>query len=252
LAAWTEAAAAERCRAASGDDWIARTRDLASIADCMAGAFFAGYQIAVARTFPEFDRPGASCFAATTRDGAVACTLTLKDDGARLGGEKTWVAGVDHLDRLVVLVETNDGPAFLDVPAEAPGVTLNNLGPSRFLVELSQGAARFDSVQLSAGQILRDPERARRFRRAERFHVLCALAHMLRGAGQDTSTLDADITSLDAVLFGEESVRAHLDALGSSVRKGFDALDADAAPALAEALRKDGRLLDMFAPAPKA
>ena len=251
MAAWAEAAAAERCGATSGDDWIARTRDLASISDCMAGAFFAGYQVAVARTFPEFDRPGASCFAATTRDGAVACTLALTDDGARLDGEKTWVAGVDHLDRLVVLVETNDGPAFLDVPAGAPGVTLANPGPSRFLVELSQGAARFDSVTLTAGQILRDPDRARRFRRAERFHVLCALAQMLRGAGQDTSTLEADIAALDAALFDEGSVRAHLDDLGFRVREGFDALDANAAPELADALRQDGRLLDMFAPAPK-
>ena len=96
-----EARAAARCKTVLDEDWIARTRALAAGADCMAGAFFAGYQAAVARIFPEFDRPGVSCFAATTRPEALRCTLTRTEDGLRLDGDKTWVACIDHLDRLV-------------------------------------------------------------------------------------------------------------------------------------------------------
>ncbi len=206
----------------------------------MAGAFFAGYQVAVARTFPEFDRPGVSCFAATTRPDARRCTLTETADGLRLDGDKTWVACIDHLDRLVVLVEREDGPAYVDVPATAAGVALQNPGTARFLPQLSQGAAYFDAVRVEEHALVLGAERARRFRRAERFHVLCAIAQML-GDPIAPETL----RTLDARLAAGDSARAELDALGRSVRAAFESPDAVNQRAM---LIPDARLLDMFAP----
>ena len=206
----------------------------------MAGAFFAGYQVAVARTFPEFDRPGVSCFAATTRPEARRCTLTRTEDGLRLDGDKTWVACIDRLDRLVVLIESEDGPAYVDVPAAAAGVALHNPGTASFLPELSQGAAHFDAVMVKENAIVRGEERARRFRRAERFHVLCAIAQLLG----DPTAADT-LRSIDAHLSGGEPVRAELDALGSDVRAAFDSPNAADLRAM---LTPDRRLLDMFAP----
>ena len=207
----------------------------------MAGAFFAGYQVAVARIFPEFDRAGVSCFAATTRPEARRCTLTRTEDGLHLDGDKTWVACIDHLDRLVVLVEGEDGPAYVDVPATAAGVALHNPGTASFLPELSQGAAHFDAVIVNEGSVALGEERARRFRRAERFHVLCAIAQLLG----DPTAADT-LRSIDARLSGGESVRTELDALGRDVRTAFESPEA---ADLRATLAPDRRLLDMFAPA---
>ena len=83
-------------------------------------------------------------------------------------------------------------------------------------------------------------ERARRFRRAERFHVLCAIAQML-GDPIAPETL----RTLDARLAAGDSARAELDALGRSVRAAFESPDTVNQRAM---LIPDARLLDMFAP----
>ena len=204
--------------------------------------FAAGYQSAVAACFPEFDAPGLSCFAATTREGAEPTRLTPDGNGWCLDGEKTWIAAVDHVARLVVAVEMADGPAFAHVARGAPGVTLTNPGPAGFLAELSQGAARFEAVAIAEDALLPRPERASRFRGAEPLYVCAALAARLGCAeGVDRAR------SLAATLDDRDATKAGLATLRETLRTALPAFEAGPLPdGLRTSLVADRRLLQMF------
>jgi hypothetical protein len=222
-----------------------RALALGARAERLAWVFAAGYQSAVAACFPEFDGPGLSCFAATTREGAEPCRLEEDGDDWRLHGEKTWIAAVDHVARLVVAVDGPDGPAFVQVDRAAPGLALANPGPARFLTELSQGTARFDGVRIASGALVAEANRARRFRSAEPLFVCAALA-----ARMDCAEAIAAARILRETLDDREATKAGLESLRAALRTAVPRFEAEGLPGLPAELRSsfttDRRLLQMF------
>ena len=236
-----------------------RAMALGARAERLAWVFQAGYQSAVRACFPEFHGPGLSCLAATTREGAEPCRLEEDGPGWRLYGEKTWIAAVDHVARLVVAVDTADGPVFAHVPRDAAGLTLENPRPASFLAELSQGTARFEGVALGPDALLLSPahgsasmdmaavapaERGSVFRSAERYFVCTALA-----ARMDCEEA-LNCVGWDGVGYLRAIVSRNLNSLRDALAQALPAFEAERLPTLPAGLRAsfetDRRLLKMF------
>jgi len=146
-----------------------------AVADRLAWVFMSGYQAAVRRCFPEFMADGWTCLAVAEPKDGPACELESDSDGYLLNGCKSWIAGSDTVQNLVVSVGADPHRHFVRVPVDSSGVTLSHPRSPTFLIELSQGAARFDDVRLPAGAVLAEPARAQWFRGGEPLYVLMAL-----------------------------------------------------------------------------
>lgn len=235
-------------------------------ADRLAWVFMSGYQAALARCFPEYCQDGWSCFAAAEPREGPGCELTEAEQGYRLNGQKSWIAGAAHVDRLVVALDGASRFVCLERDREGLAITLPRT-PS-FLAELSQGAAEFSDVRVDAEEVLTDPGRARLFRGAEPVFVLVALnaclgahAGVLGAADRDIDSIVASAgnavevaSALVADLGDRETVRAGLDALRSATRQTVSAFIREALSDSDEVLqtswRADAGLFKMFGVAP--
>lgn len=228
-------------------------------ADRLAWVFMSGYQAAVRLCFPEARGPGWVCYAAAEPEDGPGCALTAAGDGYRLNGRKSWIAGAERVERLVVNVDDGQGRRFALVPRDAPGVTITLPRTPGFLAELSQGAAAFENVRVAAADLIAEPERLHGFRSAEPLCVLLALngcmAAHARLAGHE-ATVSAALAAVQAAaapapdLYDREAMKAGLTALRERTREVLSGFEQAVLPAAVAALRaswqRDGRLLAMF------
>jgi acyl-CoA dehydrogenase len=168
------------------------------LADRLSYAFFAGYQAALSRLFPELESGTVGALCVSERGGghpaAVQTTLTETPDGWRLNGEKTFVTSAAEAQVYLIAAKAGadaQGRARLKivrVSRSAPGVTLTVLPPLDFVPEVSHGGLRLESAVPDAVY----PEDGyasyiKPFRTVEDLHVFAAsLAHLLRIARLST------------------------------------------------------------------
>lgn len=229
-----------------------------ALADRLAWVFMSGYQAAIRRCFPEFTPLGWTCLAVAEPKDGPACILTGDAQVLRLNGEKSWIAGADSVESLVVSVGADADRCFVPVAADAPGVTLTNPRTPTFLRELSQGAARFEDVHVPADQRLADPARALWFRGAEPLYVLLALNACLQRQADalgdphvsrlaDTAiaigrALPVELGEKARIVPGLESLRAATTAVIESASHLLGRFP----PSLAESWEVDTLLFGMF------
>jgi len=169
-----------RTAAAGAGDEVALAMAGGALADRLAWVFMSGYQAAIRRCFPEFSTTSWTCLAVAEPKEGPTCSLSRDGDGLRLNGRKSWIAGSESVESLVVSVGADEQRCFVSVPAGAPGVVLSHPRSPTFLKALSQGAARFDDVAVPEAAVLPEPARARWFRGAEPLYVLLALNACLK------------------------------------------------------------------------
>jgi len=226
--------------------------------DRLAWVFMSGYQAALSCCFPEFSGPGWGCLAAAEPRDGQPVELIAVEERLLLRGIKSWIAGAEHVDRLIVSIE--ERRRFVCVDRRAEGVTITLPRSPSFLAELSQGAAAFDDVSVSSDQLLEDPERARWFRGAEPLFVLTALngflaaqaGRMGRGEGifeTAAEALDVACTLVDQ-LGNRAAIKEGLDVLREHTRIVVDEFTAlilpEAEAVLKASWQADGGLLKMF------
>lgn len=163
-------------------------------AGCRAGqlafAFAGGYQAALRRLLPTL---APDAFAALLlsegkrqRPDELLTTLTPLADGSfRLDGEKSYVAGGEAADCLLVVARhgvATDGrvkSALVVLPGHAPGIVHSARSETAFLPALPHGRARFEGVGVMQANILPGDgwvDYARPFRTLEDIHVSAAVA----------------------------------------------------------------------------
>ena len=228
-------------------------------ADRLSWVFLSGYQAAVRHCFPEFSVTGWTCFAAAEPEAGPRCRLSSDGGRTLLDGTKSWIAGADCVDHLVVMVGERDSCEFVGVDRSAPGVSIELPRKPSFLAEMSQGVAHFDRVVIAPDNRIQQPQRARRFRAAEPLFVLialnAALAQHSRSAGVPAVADAAHAcVAQGRVLSGMIEERADFKAALSSYRESITRVVSDfersvlplTVPALQASWKVDGRLLVMF------
>ena len=194
------------------------TRDLSPIdralfggasADRLGYAFIAGYHGALAALVPDPGARPALCVTGTHPQGPVhprRITTTWRD--GKVAGTKRFVTGGTHADRLWVLASAGwDGDinqlVLVPVAADAPGVTIEPLGPTPFAPEVPHAAVIFDGAP-AAGPALPSAwsDYVVPFRTMEDLHVLgAAAAYRLRAAQRAAPAPPEAMEELLAVLF---------------------------------------------------
>lgn len=169
-----------RAATAEVEDEVALALAGGCLADRFAWVFMSGYQAALRRCFPEFRVRGWTCLAVAEPKEGPACTLEPGPAGLRLNGRKSWIAGADTVETLIVSVGADTDRRFVRVPVTAPGVAVTNPRSPTFLSQLSQGTAGFDDTPIDADTLLANPGRAQWFRGAEPLYVLLALNACLK------------------------------------------------------------------------
>lgn len=228
------------------------------VADRLAWVFVSGYQAALRRCFPEVAGAGWTCLAVAEPEDSPACTIDADGRGFRLNGAKSWIAGVESIESLVVSVGTDSERCFARVEADARGVELTQPRSPSFLRELSQGAARFHNTPVNGEQVFAEPERAQWFRGAEPLYVLIALNGCLLAHANflgDTGLARLATTAVDLgrplsaclgdktrIVPGLRSLRAATTAALESAARYLDRFPAP----LRESWAADARLFTMF------
>src|SRR5512145_1339054 len=92
-------------------------------------------------------------FAATEPDAGsdtsrIATRATRKGDGYLLGGVKTWVSNAGQAKALLVLAQTDGGPAIFIVDPAAPGVKIGLREPTTGLRGVAINTVYFDLVEV--------------------------------------------------------------------------------------------------------
>lgn len=178
-----------------GDHWMdpaARALVGGFEAPCIAFAFAAGYQAALARLFGENDAFRALCV--TEREGNrprhMQTRLRRAAGGWRLDGEKTYVTGGTHATRLYVAARTDEAVSdrplirMLTIPAERAGVRIEALPSASFVPELPHARLRLEDVVVHEAEVLPGDGYSawvKPFRTVEDTHVeLALLGQMVR------------------------------------------------------------------------
>ncbi|MEO6418209.1 MAG: acyl-CoA dehydrogenase family protein [Polyangiaceae bacterium] len=167
------------------DSTVDQAASAGFMADRLGHAFAGGYRAALARLIPGLT--SRACLCATEHGGAhpkfIRTTLTATDGGWRLTGKKTWVTLGTEAEELLVIATTGtdaQGRNMLRlarVPANRAGVTLVEKEATPFAPEIPHAEAMFDSVVLSAEEILAGDGYElylKPFRTIEDTHVLAA------------------------------------------------------------------------------
>ena len=167
-------------------------------ADRMAWAFSAGYQAALHALVPGLPDAAMCAFCVTEAAGNSprAIQATLAPDATRpallrLSGHKKWsTLGPQSGVLLVAAREAGDGERprirLVRVRANAPGLFLQPLPPTRFIPEAPHAEVRLENVAVSATDVLAGDgydAYVKPFRTVEDVHVNAALmAYLLREA----------------------------------------------------------------------
>lgn len=227
-----------------------------ALADRLPWVFMAGYEATLRRCFPDLRAErGWSAFANTEGVGELPGTsLTGEAGSRRLSGWKTWLAGADHVARLLVSAKHNELP-LLVIRRDQQGVVIEHSRSGGYLPELVQGRVRFDDVAVLEGQVTGNAETFPTFRASEGGYVRLALnAFMLSHAVR----LQAPAALVSGALAGVLAAAAAMDlalpsstatiALGGvdartrALAGEFGAFIATADPALHARWTRDARL----------
>ena len=230
-----------------------------ALADRLAWVFVAGYQATIRRCFPELSRESGWCAFVNTEDqtGALpGTTLTGAAGKRRLSGWKGWVAGADHVDRLLVSASHNQVP-FVVVRRDQPGVMIESGSQKSYLSEMVQGRAHFDDVVIDEDQVIGDERTFPVFRSAESAYVRVALAAFILSQARRLDAPPSLIAGAAAALFSLDAIlrltlpsdAAAVALLGaaehvSALAAEFEALVEERDAALHGLWTKDRRLVD--------
>lgn len=151
-------------------------------------AFTFGYQSALQALAPDAVDYSAASFCVTEPAGnkpsAITTTLTRIDSGWSLDGQKSFVSGAEHAQRLLVAASTGQDDqgrnrlAMAVVNAHQKGVTITPLPPLPFAPDISHGSVQFHKVVLTALQVLPGDgyrDYVKPFRTIEDIHVSSAI-----------------------------------------------------------------------------
>lgn len=227
-----------------------------ALADRLAWVFMAGYQATLRRAFPQLPvEPGWMAFANTEGVGDLPGTVLTGEPGQRrLSGWKTWLAGADHVERLLVSARHNELP-FLVIRRDTVGVTVEHSRSGGYLAELVQGRVGFDDVAIAEEQVTGDATTFPTFRASEGAYVRVALnAFMLSHARRldgPASLIGGAVAGLlaamGAVALELPSAAASLAVAGvdqqtRALTREFEVFVGTADPALHERWLRDQRL----------
>ncbi len=153
-----------------------------ALADRLAWVFLSGYQATLRRCFPQLPaEDGWSAFVNTEGVGDLPGTSLSGEAGSRrLNGWKTWLAGADHVDRLLVSATHNALP-FAVVRRAQPGVVIEHSRSGGYLGEMIQGRVCFEDVPVAEDQIVGDATTFPAFRASEGAYVRVALSAFILG-----------------------------------------------------------------------
>ncbi len=223
-----------------------------AIADRLAWVFVAGYQAGIRHTFPELAADGWLAFAVSEDRNPQSGRpgVQLSADGQVLSGFKTWVAAVDHVERLVVKAGRGSGASYFALPRSAPGLQLSNPKPGAFLTELSQGVAELDDVPVSAAVRL-DPGRVAHFGLREALYIFLAFSAFALRRSIDSAVQQRSSAALEALAaaVGRDPLQAGwaagLRAVDEMVQALADLGDAGRIPCAGQ-WSADSRLIRMY------
>ena len=181
---------------------LAMARQAGSAADDLAWVFMAGYQAAIRAVFPGVDLPGWAAFA-VSEDRSETSPLPgvswqAHPRGMVLTGFKTWVAGVDHIDHLIVRAR-GASPLYLIMARAANGLTLTRHPTPAFLPALSQGQAELNEVVVTSEQQL-DDKLVASFADCESLYIYVAFLAMLQSTLPAHAVHEALLSKVDAAL----------------------------------------------------
>lgn len=164
-------------------------------ADRSAWAFAAGYQASLRALLPDLpeDRLAAFCVTEEAGNRPKDIRTVIADDGAGgvlVTGAKRWTTLGPESGVLLVAgtTEAAGRPAIriVRVPADAPGVRIEAMPPTRFVPEIEHAQVRLDAVALPAAALLPGDgydRYVKPFRTIEDTHVNAAvLAYLVREA----------------------------------------------------------------------
>jgi hypothetical protein len=160
--------------------------------DRLAWAFFTGYQEAIRRLLPGLPAT-IICAMAITEPGGnhprdIRTWIVPADRGYRLNGEKRFISGSAHADRLFVAASTGikDGRnriRMVRVDRNAAGLTVTPMPPLPFIPEVAHGTVLFKDVFVPSEQVMEGDGYTgmiKPFRTIEDLHVMGAvLGHLL-------------------------------------------------------------------------
>lgn len=190
--------------------WWPRHREIAAVwrnpmdraivggfgADRVGWAFASGYQAALHALFPEVPEDRIAALCVSEADGnspkAIKSTLRRAGDAWLLNGAKRWTTlGPDGA---LFFVAARDASVSGEraairvarVAADAPGVTIMPMPPTRFVPEVPHAQLRFEDVRLADDALLPGDgyeDYVKRFRTVEDLHVNAAVvAYLVREA----------------------------------------------------------------------
>ena len=149
-------------------------------ADQPGWIFAAGYQAAIAYTFPETGFADWAAFAVSEDRTAESPLPGLtSSDGQVISGFKTWIATSRHSRALIVSYQYDEQRYFRQFAIDCPGITVTHKDAPGLLPDLSQGVAEFSQVELSLGTDV-DTSRIAHFGQIEGFFVLVSMLACLQ------------------------------------------------------------------------
>ena len=160
-------------------DLLARAIKGGAHADRFAWVFLSGYQSAIKHTFPEINGEEWSSFAVSEDKKGELPGLSWREiDGIYvLDGYKTWVAGVDNLETLIVKAGRGKEALYFWVERKTEGLTFSKKEKG-FLPEMSEGVAYFQSVELGQQRIL-SAELVKGFGKREILYIYAAFCGLV-------------------------------------------------------------------------
>ncbi len=165
-------------------------------APCLAFAFGSGYQMALRRLIPGLPPDLVSSLAASEEGGAHprAIHSTIRqigypgESGFVLAGRKKWITLATEADLFLVAASAGTTPGgrnqirIVQVPRDAPGLSVSPMKQVPFMPEISHGEVAFDNVRIPPEAILSGDgyaDHLRPFRTAEDVFVSAALLGFL-------------------------------------------------------------------------
>jgi hypothetical protein len=187
------------------------------LSDRLAWAFASGYQGAIRQLIPALPQGNLAAFCITESGGnhprVIQTRLTRTNGGYRINGEKQFVSGGEHADRLMAAASTGmvDGRNQLRlviVEKREAGVIHAPMAPLPFIPELRHSRVRFIDVFIPENRLLPgDGYTAyiKPFRTVEDLHVAGAVLGYLFRIGRRfgwPETMSAQIIALIEVTMG--------------------------------------------------